>query len=743
MGDHVEFTLRGDGLPEDVKATNFTCHEALSTLYEVEVEFKTSDASFVVDTLLRKSATLVIEDNASSLVPGVPLAVRTVSGICDRAEFLLYDQRDFHFRLRLRPPISALGHREDCRIYQDKSVVDVVNAVLDAAGITKREWLLTNQPPPREFIVQYRETELNFVSRLLEDIGIFYWFTHDEGETTIHFGDDLPSVQREPTTPVYLAQESGPSSTDVLHDCTRTYTLGTSDVRLRDYDFEKPEMKPDAQQAAGAPYPMSYYEYPGGFTEGPVGAARANARIRELRRNPDVLRAATRFTSLEVGTLVTTDGVRQDDLNGRFVVTELTIRGTHTHNGKSDIDTHFAAIPMDQVFAPPRTAKKPRIGGLQTATVMGPTNEEQAIYVDKYGRIKVRFHWDRVGQRDDKASCWLRVMQVPLGGSIIHPRVSWEVSVAFFEGDPDRPFVLGRLYNAEKTPPYALPATKTSGALKSMSTPGAAGHNEINLGDSGGSQGFSTHAQKDMNSTIGNDKTEKVGVDETQNVKVNRSTSVGADQKTTVGGNQSVTVGAVAELKITGDQSVSVSGNSKDDATANYVEKVGSDRSYDVGGHMTVICNTTLATIAGNLNRDVGTAMVAMSIASISDTVGGDYKETISAVRLDLCKGNFNETVSGSKKVMTAAADVHLVKGNWSQTCDGSVLNLVGGLHYHKVAGDFSIKAPNITLVGAVGEHEGGGSNLKLGGGPVVMAGSKISVEAGLLVRLGGGLKLA
>jgi type VI secretion system secreted protein VgrG len=733
MATALEFTLRADCLPADALVTEFECTEALSSLYELEVTFTTEDTSFVADTCLRKGITLVIEGEGRT---------RAISGVCDLAEFTGVVDRTFHFRVRMRPPVAALSQREDNHIYQDKGLVAVIGEVFEAAGVDKVEWHLTSAYPPREFIVQYRETELDFVSRLLEDEGIFYFFEHADGEVTMVMGDGPEALKREAATPAVLTATPSAEATDGVRDLARTASLRSSNTRLRDYDFEKPQLPPNAAESASAAVELPYYEYPGAFTKGADGSRRATARLRELRHDVDVLRGSSHCFVLEVGALVTIEGARQESLNGRFVVTELRTHGKREKFSGTSIENSFSAIPEDQSWAPPRRAHKPRIAGLQTATVMGPTGEEQAIHVDKYGRVKVRFHWDRVGQKDDTASCWLRVMQVPLGGSIIVPRVSWEVSVAFLEGDPDRPFVLGRLYNGEKTPPYALPSTQTSGAIKSMSTPGAAGHNEINLGDAGGSQGFSTHAQKDMNTTIGHDKTEKVGVDEKQNVKVNRSTTVKADQTVSIGGNQTIDVGAVASQKIAGSQSISVGGNSTDDATANHVDKVGADRSYDVGGNMTVICNTVLHTIAGNLNRDVGAAMVGMSIASISDTIGGNYDEKVSLAHLALCKSSYNEAVAGSKKVTAAAADVLLVKGNCDQSCDACVTHLVGGLHYQKIAGDYSVSAPIIALIGAIGDLKGGGSNVKLGGGPVVITGSEVTIETALLVKMGASLKL-
>jgi type VI secretion system secreted protein VgrG len=325
---------------------------------------------------------------------------------------------------------------------------------------------------------------------------------------------------------------------------------------------------------------------------------------------------------------------------------------------------------------------------------------------------------------------------------MILPRVSWEVSVAFFNGDPDQPFVLGRVYNAEKAPPYGLPGAKASGSLKSMSSPGAAGSNEIKMADSGGSQGFSVHAQKDLNITVLHDKTEKVGVDETRSVTVNVNSTVGADEKTQIGGSQSIDVGAVMSQNVGGNQAIEVSGNETSNATANFVEKVGGKRSYEVGGNQTVISNMVKNTIDGDISSSVGTASMAASIASITDQIGGNYSETVGAVKLDLTKGMHSESIGGDKNLTSTAAELHLVKGNFITVGDAAVTVLVGGLHYQKVAGDYSVKAPMIALIGAVGQFKGGGSELKLGGGPVVLTGSKVMIETALLVKLGSSLTM-
>ncbi len=374
--------------------------------------------------------------------------------------------------------------------------------------------------------------------------------------------------------------------------------------------------------------------------------------------------------------------------------------------------------------------------------VTGSSTQEQTIHTDKYGRIKVRFYWDRIGQQDHTASCWIRVSQIMMGGTMILPRVGWEVSVGFLDGDPDRPIVLGRLYNAEKTPPYPLPGAKTSGALKSYSSPGAGGHNEINAGDSGGSQGFNVHAQKDFNTSIEHDKKEEVGVDEESHISCNENSTVGVDETIKVGGNQSVNVGSVMSQKIGGNQSISVGGNDVSNAISNYVEKIGGDRTYSVGGRQITICNGIEWTVKGDYSRDVASLELVGSIASVAENIVGNYKSDVGAITAHLVNGSHGETVTGSKNQTSIAAELHMTKGGLTAEATGSVTNLVGGLHYQKLDGDLTIKAPMITLLGAVGVFKGGSTDFKLGGGPISIKASKISMTGAIVVKLGASMKM-
>ena len=733
------FTLVGDKLPADAFATRFEAYEAMSEPYEVSVELYTLDPSFRVNDCMRTKVCLVVADAQAR--------VRYFDGIVDRADFLHFTGQRYHFRLRLRPALAALAHREDCRIFQEKTVIQVIQQIFDDAGFAdKVKWMLTKTYEPHEFIVQYRETMLNFVSRLLEEHGIFYYFGHTAEGHTMILGDD-PSVfaSEDELEPAVLSLAQGvQKGTEHIEFFFRTRALRTIATSLRDYDFEKPQVKPTATQSAKEAWSMPYYEYPARFLKAAHGQILATARLSELRRNADVGEGESHAIALRVGVPFSVEGGAEDACNGDFVVTELSTTGEqHTDSGGSHMcKNRFRAIPKDSPYAPARRARRPKIRGVQTAVVTGSSTQEQTIHTDKYGRIKVRFFWDRIGQQDHTSSCWIRVSQIMMGGTMILPRVGWEVSVAFLEGDPDRPVVLGRLYNAEKTPPYALPGAKASGAMKSYSSPGAGGHNEINAADSGGSQGFNVHAQKDFNTTIEHDKKEEVGVDEETHISCNENSTVGVDETVKVGGNQSLDVGSVKSQKIGGNQSITVSGNDVSNAISNYVEKIGGDRTYSVGGRQLTICNGIEWTVKGDYSRNVGSVELVGSIASVAENIVGNYKSDVGAITAHLVNGSHGETVTGSKNQTSIAAELHMTKGGLSAEAGGSVTNLVGGLHYNKLDGDFVVKAPMITLLGAVGVFKGGSTDFKLGGGPVTIKASKISMTGALVVKLGMSLKM-
>jgi type VI secretion system secreted protein VgrG len=666
--------------------------------------------------------------------------VRHYDGLPDRVGFLTYRGSDYVFHLRLRPGLAALEHREGSRIFQDKSPVDVVKDILAEAGVDRDvEWRLRQTYAPREFLCQYRETEMNFVHRILEDEGIFYFFQHSADGHKLVFADDPGAFAREEGTPAVVLtprQGSAPGAQPLL-EFRRTRTLRPTEVVLRDYDFERPDVPPTAAMPAPGSWPIRHFQYPGGFTASAEGSRRVRGRVSALRGDVDVCRGKSRAAGLLCGAPVTIEGANEPFLNGEFVVLELRSQG---RLGEGASDNEFSAIPQDAPFAVPHRAKKPKIRGIQTAVVTGPSNEPQAIHVDKYGRVKVRFLWDRSGKQDDTSSSWLRVSQLGLGGSMILPRVGWEVSVAFLDGDPDRPIVLGRTYNAENTPPYAQPGAAADSSFKSMATPGGAGHNEIKMSDSAGKQGMSISSQKDLNVSTGNDKNETIAVNEDHSVGSNYNVTIGSNETTTVSANQSVDVGNALQVKVTGAQTMDVGGNEQLHAKCDYVEKVGATRDYSVGGNQITISNGVRQNITGAFTRDVGAVQVNMSLASIDDNMLATYDEKVGAVTVQLVRGVAVESVATTKDQTSTAAELHVVPA--LSTSAKGVKQLVGGVHLRKIAGDFVVQAPRILLGGGVGKFHAGGSSVDLNGGPVILKGSTIAIDAGVIVKLASDLKI-
>ncbi len=732
------FQLIAEALPADAIVTRFRARERMSSPYDVVVEFSTADFEFVVDDLMRQQATIAVVD--------AKLGKRFFDGVVDRARMTDVVASRIHFSLRIRPALAALAHRENSRIFQEKTVIQIAQEIFDESGFGEKvTWLASKDYAPREFVVQFRESELNFITRLFEDHGLFYWFVHGPDGHELYIADDSAAFESRDDTPVtHFAMQQGIPGTEPLADVRRRRALRTTEVTLRDYDFEKPEVPPEGVTPADDVMPAPYFEYGAGFSDAALGQQMSDGRMRSLRSDADTLEGSSTSIGLRTGCPFHIDGAMATELNGSFVVTELVTSGMqNVADASVACENTFKAIPAGIPYAPPMTARRPRIHGIQTAVVTGSSTQAQALHVDEFGRIKVRFHWDRVGQRDHTSSCWIRVSQVGLGGSMILPRIGWEVSVAFIDGDPDRPVVLGRVYNAEHPPPFSLPGADATGALKSWSTPGEGGYNEISMADNAGSMGMTWHAQKDLNVSVGNDRNETVGVDEKHHVSVNESLSVGANETIDIGGDQSVSVGANLTHNITGSQGISVGGNDESNATCDHVEKIDGSRSYAVAGNQTTIQNGIRHSITGNLEKTVGSAQINATIAPLQENVCGDYTHDTGAVTVHLVAGDHGETVGGAKNLTSVAAELHATKANLEQSAGGMVTNLVGGLHYQKLDGDLVIQAPMIAMIGATGSFIGGGSELKLGGGPIVIKGKKITVDTLLVVKMGSSLKLA
>jgi type VI secretion system secreted protein VgrG len=734
MAGVAQFQLIGPALPSDAYALSFAAREAISSPFWVKLRFETIEQSLNIRSLLRTRVALVLADSAG--------ANRYFDGAVETARFAGLVGNHLVFELELRPTLYALAHRADHRIFQEQSIPEVVKTIFGETGIDSVEWDLKRTHKTRELIVQYGETTLNFVSRLLEEAGIFYYFEHNAEGCTLRLYDTIEGFEQ--TGPLLALSPQEGEQAELIEQFTRRRALKTTSVHLRDYNFHNPRTLPEGGAAKADNWPSPYFEYPARSLDPAELEDLAKVRLAELRAGSGVCQGESGAVGVKVGHAITVVGSHQNELDGCFIVTALLSQGEQ-NNGSSKVNVlctnWFDGIPYGAPFAPARRTPKPLIRGHQTAFVTGDDNADQAICTDAYGRVKIRFHWDRVSQRDANSSPWVRVAQLPLGGAMVLPRVGWEVTVAFLEGDPDRPLVLGRTYNSEAAPPMSLPAGKASGCLESMSSPGGAGSNKISMGDSGGSQGNEISAQKDLNITTGNDCAIKIGVDDSHEINANYSRTVAVDDTLTVTGSQNISIGANLSTKIGGNQTITVGAADTSNATGNVLENIGGNRAYTIGGAWITVCNGVQREITGDLSRTTGAAQVILSADSISDNVLTGTISTVGAVRIHVTGGSHGEVVGGAKSETEAAAAIHLVQGAYTTEAGANLAYTVGGIHLRKIVADYSVTAPTISLMGALGVLIAGSSRIALSGGPMTLKASKISIKAPMIRRVGGTIK--
>ncbi len=443
--------------------------------------------------------------------------------------------RFWPYTLTVRPWLWFLTRTTDCRIFQHKTVPEIVQAIFREHGFTDFEDKLSGNYPRLEYCVQYRETDFNFIQRLLEQEGIYYYFRHEKERHVLVLADAPEAHEEIPGKIGYhLAGGAAVEEPHIMSFRTEK-VVRPGRVILNDFDFEKPNAKLEAQSADKRPHERSdfeVYDYPGEYTEVDQGERYARVRIEELQARYEEARGGSDVRLFSAGRLfqlACRDPEMAARLDGKYLLVEV----HHTFStggyfsdepGGASYHNSFTAIPARVPFRPERRTPKPVIQGPQTAIVVGPKGEE--IHTDEYGRVKVQFHWDRYGKRDENSSCWVRVAQVWAGknwGGIHIPRIDQEVIVEFLEGDPDRPIITGRVYNAEQMPPYELPAHKTRSGIKSRSSKDGSpkNFNEIRFEDKKGREEICIHAERNLRITVENDEIRRVGGDRTTTIEKN------------------------------------------------------------------------------------------------------------------------------------------------------------------------------------------------------------------------------
>jgi len=519
-------------------ATTLTGTESLSELYAFRLGLKSIDPNIDGQALIGEVAAVELEAQLG--------LKRYFSGQIVKVAALGKSGKHWAYEAIIAPKLWHASRRSDFKIWQNLTVRDIANEVLNANAL-RFEWRLKNTYKTWEYLVQYNETDLNFLSRLFEHEGIYYWFEHGpDGETLVlgdHFSTHVPFAGYE-LIPFYPPDEARPNEDSYwMWRMAREPEPGR--YAHRDYDFKHPSKDLATEYSDPRGHLFDQYEvysYPGDYVEPADGKAYATARLEALQRAQDTMSLTGHVRGAIPGCRFTLRNHPRQEQNREYVIVRAAYDASDNgyEGAEASEDTHFQvridAIPAERQFRAPLVTPKPRVRGPETAVVVGPAGEE--IHTDQYGRVKVHFHWDRYGKKDGKDSCWIRVAYPWAGtnyGAIHIPRIGQEVIVDFEYGDPDRPIITGRVYNAEQMPPWDLPANKTqSGVLTRSSKKGTpANANAIRFEDAKGQEELWIHAERD----------ERIEVERNENSSIgaNRTQTVGGHHKETVGKNISVT----------------------------------------------------------------------------------------------------------------------------------------------------------------------------------------------------------
>lgn len=546
------------------------------------------------------------------------------------------------YSFRLVSFLALLERSVDSIIFQDKDVQEIVTDVLERHGIDSNhfEWRLTQSYPKREYCVQYQESALNFVSRLLEAEGIHFYSELDpdaQGEKLV-FCDDSSAAAPMPGSEVLPLREASALHAEgtAVYALSHAERLRSGKVTLRAFDFKRPDLDLTSDASADVFSDVELYDFSDDYIEPSDGQRLAQTRLEAEQHRRRRFFVETDGQQVHVGHKLGIDtGDGQLDLFVIAAVHEFEndrlIResgGSVSDDGHDSYVVRAELIPIDVKFRPERVHPAPVLHGPQTATVVAPQGaQSEEIHTDEHGRAKVLFHWDSSGVDDDKASCWMRVTQLQTSGSMILPRVGWEAVVEFLDGNPDKPFVTGRLYNGVFMPPYQLPEGKTRSAIQTQSSPGGGGTNEIRYEDKAGSEEIMINSQYNTVIAVANNRDKTVGKNETL--------TIGNNATLEVGGNQDTKVTNGFQNTVKGDQSVSVGGNRTVEVNAVYGLTVAGSASTTVSGNQFEMDGNPLEgllTLAASKAAEVAQAKAAQAMAAVQGAVQGAVDQVMGPI---------------------------------------------------------------------------------------------------------------
>jgi type VI secretion system secreted protein VgrG len=650
-------TPLGKSTHETLVFESMTATEELGRMFNISLNAVSSDPNIDHMALLGKTVSVSIETQSGGM--------RHLHGHVINFGLVGISSGHFQYHMTVQPWTSFLTRRSNNRIFQIQSIQDILRTIFDECPESpKYRFELSMQHPTWEYCVQYRETDFNFVSRLMEEHGIYYYFVHTEANHTMVITDSIDSHPPCPngydTVPLVMqSSDSAALDTEYIADWHLTNSIQPEKATVRDYNFAK--AKQQLHNESTAPIfthggSKEFYDYPSSFQVAGFGPHETRLRLEELQARRMRVTASGTARGILCGHVFHLYDHPRDDQNIKHLVlgTHLSCRAASMEagaGGGTSIQTSFTAAPANMPFRPARTTPKSHVAGPQTAVVVGPVGEE--IHCDEFGRVKVKFHWDREEkEHPQNHSCWVRVSHPWAGkgwGAISIPRIGQEVIVDFLEGDPDQPIITGRVYNSDQTAPFDLPAKKMVSGIKSNTHKGT-GYNELTMDDTAGNELINTHAQYNMTTvvehddsqTIRNDRTIKVdgthtetitkdtkitiksgtynhdvaGNTATYHVSADLTENYDANQTSTIGSNRTASVGSNDKLSIGSNQEVSVGANVKVSAGANAEYAVGAQHKLTIGA-------TSETSAGASYKISVGAAVIEMTPASIKISCGG------------------------------------------------------------------------------------------------------------------------
>ena len=568
----ARFTLEIAGFAGEIHVVGFEAEEQLSQPFAFELELAAEDPEIAFEQVINQPALLSLYGRDEP---------RYVHAMINRFEQGDQGDRFTTYYATLVPRIWYLGQRHNCRIFQNLDVAQIIEQVLEDAGLTGADYrfALQQRYPVRTYCVQYRESELNFISRLMQEEGIGFFFEHSESNHVLVMCDAEAAYKPIPGKAAVIFHRATGAAPEQEHIFQYRYSqdVRPGAVTYRDYNFKKPALNLQSDAGAEVDTHLEVYDYPGNYDEPDLGQTRAQVRLEALQTLRKRGQGESDCVRFQPGYQFTLEEHARESFNQPYLLTQVRqsarqpqVLGEGASGEGSSYSNRFVCIPAEVPYRPARIARKPRVEGAQTAIVVGPEGEE--IYTDEHGRVKVSFHWDRAGEANEQSSCWIRISNAWAGagwGAMVLPRIGQEVIVDFLEGDPDRPIITGRVYHGTNRPPYALPEEKTKSTLKSNSSKGGEGFNEIRLEDKKGEEQIFVHAEKDQDIRIKHDRFEWVGHNRHLVVKQDRFEHVEhdshrlvdadnmeriqGDDNLTVGGKQAISVGASHSLTVGGD----------------------------------------------------------------------------------------------------------------------------------------------------------------------------------------------